>query len=368
MKKILATTTALVGAGFLAGTAQAAEPVKLSVSGYMEQFVGFSEQGDQYDAAGPGGSDKVSVGTMSDSEVHFRGSTTLDNGIKVSVKYELQGDGGDAGIDESVLVLESPTMGILMLGSEDNAHSLIHAGAPDVGIGNMGGDVDDWIDQGNAMFNEDTSIEGGGDASKIQYFTPTFSGFTAAAGYTPDVSAGDASEGGYATTSMEEQYFAGVQYEGDIADGIGLHVDLGIAFTNTAGNNGVGANTGRIRDIATGVNVTTGGFTFGGSYINRNQNNSGTSSNDGYTASLGVSYATGPYGISASGMWGEYEGLTATAEDDEFITLMISGSYNLGPGIDLVASGFWADFDDEATTPATSNDGYGLVSGFVLSF
>ncbi|MGB0681338.1 MAG: porin [Magnetovibrionaceae bacterium] len=368
MKKVLFGTTALVATGLIAGTASAAEPIKLSVSGYMEQWVGFSEQGDQYDTAGPGGVDKTSVGTGQDSEIHFKGSTTLDNGIKVSVKYELEGQGGTNGIDESVLTLTSPTLGTVMIGSEDNAQYIIHHTAPDVGIGHADGDVGDWVDDGGTAITDHTGIEGGGDASKIQYLTPVFGGVGLGAGYTPDTSAGDASEGGYATTSMEEQYFAAIYYDGDIAEGMTLHLDAGIAFTNVAGNNGVGANSDEIRDISIGASLATGGFTFGGGYINRNQNTAGTTSVDGYTAALGASYETGPYGISLSGLFGENEGATATAADDEFYSIMLSGSYALGPGIDFMASALYASYDDETTVAANDNDGYAFVTGFALSF
>ncbi|HCK18211.1 MAG TPA: porin, partial [Thalassospira sp.] len=66
-------SSALVAVGF-AGAAQASEPISLSVGGYMEQWAGVASQEDAYESRNA---------FQSDTEVHFAGSTTLDNGIEV---------------------------------------------------------------------------------------------------------------------------------------------------------------------------------------------------------------------------------------------------------------------------------------------
>lgn len=54
MKKILVASSALVAVAF-AGQAQASEPIKLSVGGYMNQWAGFADQevGDRNNAFNP---------------------------------------------------------------------------------------------------------------------------------------------------------------------------------------------------------------------------------------------------------------------------------------------------------------------------
>ena len=78
MKKNLLATTALVAAGVLASQGAFAEskPISLKVGGYMEQWVGVAS----YDPST--GADVTDVDVQQDAEIHFSGSTTLDNGLK----------------------------------------------------------------------------------------------------------------------------------------------------------------------------------------------------------------------------------------------------------------------------------------------
>ena len=78
MKKSLLATTALaaLGAVAVAGPATAAEKIKVSVGGYMEQWFGYSDNKNSVNA------DRLAFDQQSDGEIHFKGSTTLDNGIK----------------------------------------------------------------------------------------------------------------------------------------------------------------------------------------------------------------------------------------------------------------------------------------------
>ena len=96
MKKILLGSTAIVAAGMIASvpSANAASKMKLSVGGYMEQWVGFTS-GD-YGA----GQDYSGFSTVSDGEIHFKGKTKLDNGITVGVNVQLEAQQGGDQIDE----------------------------------------------------------------------------------------------------------------------------------------------------------------------------------------------------------------------------------------------------------------------------
>ena len=67
MKKILLGSTALVAAGMIA-SAPASAKMKLSVGGYMEQWVGYVSQDDV------GTADCSGVDVKSNSEVHFQGN------------------------------------------------------------------------------------------------------------------------------------------------------------------------------------------------------------------------------------------------------------------------------------------------------
>ena len=98
MKKILLGSTAIVAAGMIASvpSANAASKMKLSVGGYMEQWVGFTSQDDG------AGQDYSGFSTVSDGEIHFKGKTKLDNGITVGVNVQLEAQQGGDQIDEPV--------------------------------------------------------------------------------------------------------------------------------------------------------------------------------------------------------------------------------------------------------------------------
>ena len=82
MKKVLYSTTALAAAGMFAfsgADAQAAEKVKLGVGGSFIWLAGVADN-DSDDLA-----DLGSINMVGDSEVNFRGNTTLDNGVRVAL-------------------------------------------------------------------------------------------------------------------------------------------------------------------------------------------------------------------------------------------------------------------------------------------
>ncbi len=89
---------------------------------------------------------------------------------------------------------------------------------------------------------------------------------------------------------------------------------------------------------------------------------------DGVVWDAGLSYSTGPYAISLGAINGEFEGLVANTNDDETTTIMLSGKYTLGPGVDWKTSLFTTDYDDETNAAANNNDGWGLVTGLHLTF
>ncbi|MDE0796678.1 MAG: porin, partial [Alphaproteobacteria bacterium] len=84
MKKQLLVTTALVTAGAfaLSGAALAGKP-KLELGGHAEQIFGVGNNADDFDARV---GQRAGFDVHSDSEIHFNGSVTLDNGIKIRTR------------------------------------------------------------------------------------------------------------------------------------------------------------------------------------------------------------------------------------------------------------------------------------------
>ena len=121
MKKILLGSTAIVAAGMIASapSAIAAEKMKLSVGGYMEQWVGFTSQDDGV------AQDYSGFSTVSDGEIHFKGKTKLDNGISIGVNVQLEAQQGGDQIDEQYMTV-SGGFGQIIIGDENSAMYKMH--------------------------------------------------------------------------------------------------------------------------------------------------------------------------------------------------------------------------------------------------
>lgn len=101
MKYEFRATTAVAAVLALSAVAPAAlaqEKPKLTLGGFTTQDFGFSEND------GTSGF-KDGFDQKSDTEVHFNFSTTLDNGLKISGRIELEGNTSSDQIDENFLRL-----------------------------------------------------------------------------------------------------------------------------------------------------------------------------------------------------------------------------------------------------------------------
>ncbi|MBX2832317.1 MAG: porin [Rhodospirillales bacterium] len=343
MKKILVASSALVAVAF-AGQAQASEKISLSVGGYMEQWIGVADQdkGESVNAF------------QSDTEVHFSGSTTLDNGIEVGAKIELEGEGGNdtSMIDEQYLYINGG-FGQVKLGAEDGAAADMGITAPSVGpVGVNDGDLGNWVTVNTLP---DTVIPAGGDAKRLTYYTPVMGGFRAGVSYTDDSGSEnvDKATGGDAIVS------AGVEYSGDF-DGVSVAVSL------------VGEKQGEGNWYGVGANVGFGAFTVGGSVLQEEgefgQGKATSYRDDTTDFDIGVSYAMDAAKISLGYGYGEKDDTAAIDGTDEISTVDLGLAYTLGAGVTWKSSVFWFDDQGKDAGSADDNDGYGVVTGLALSF
>src|SRR5882757_1220782 len=114
MKKLILGSTALAGIASLANAAQASDGIKLDVGGFFQTVY-------------QGVFDKKSEGTfgnhhnydrfLHNAEVHFKGETTLDNGLTVGAHIELEGENAGDQIDKS-WVYWSGGFGKVQIGSQ----------------------------------------------------------------------------------------------------------------------------------------------------------------------------------------------------------------------------------------------------------
>ena len=123
MKHVLLGTTALVAAGFAASSAHAAQGVQLGIGGYYAAAAGLILSQD--DNNGDPGAHTRDIVFRQDVEVHFKGETTLDNGLTVGARIELEGQQSDDQIDE-VWAYFKGGWGQVRFGDDDDASEQLH--------------------------------------------------------------------------------------------------------------------------------------------------------------------------------------------------------------------------------------------------
>ncbi|WP_337996335.1 porin [Oleispirillum naphthae] len=377
MKKILFGTSALLAASALASAAQASDPIKLKLGGFMEYYMaGASQDGDFKKGTAVNNFD-----VQGESEIWFVGSTTLDNGMKISVQVELEaGSDGDASggdnIDESYMTIEG-NYGKLIVGSEDNAAYLMRAAAPNAAYT----EVDDvaiprYLSRPAAVTDNITDLGFDGDANKLSYFTPKFYGVQAGASYAPsnntvgdDASA--VSETVTRAADFDEAMALTLSYDNTFGP-VGVLATAGYTMANGRHDAAAGTKSSKdASDWAVGLNLTYGGFTLGGAYRGINAPESTASASaDGFAWDAGLMYAEGPYAVSLNYRKSSAEGATNNKGKDIIDTYAVGAKYALGAGVDLFGQVAYADYKDgDSVTPANSNDGaYGGVVGIHLDF
>lgn len=355
-RKLLLGTTALVAGGVVAADmAEAADPLRLEVRGYRNEAFGIvaaesDVQNENFN----------NTNHRSDGEIHFRGSTTLDNGIEVGVRVELEAFTTGDQVDENYVFLEGG-FGRLTLGSDDPAPYIQAVVAPNVGAPINSGWLSDFIPEPTGFDTGDfsTTPEISADDNMVTYFSPRFAGFQLGLSYIPDVQ--DDGEGLNKTAD-----------DNDRAHGIGAGINFtrsfgGIDITAAGGIQHVGEPDEEVADADedithynAGVNLGFGGFTFGGSVGVIDDDDSG---DEGFAWDLGVSYETGPWGVSGTFILNERDGDGGNGDDeDESIGVAAAVSYVLGPGVKTSFTGMYADYDAEDG----GEDGEGIAGVLTL--
>lgn len=380
MKKVLLGTTALLGAGLVASPAFAADGIKLGVGGFFKTayMVVFDD-----DDEGELGNEHNTDGFFNDAEVHFTGSTVLDNGLEVGARVELEGEDDSDQIDEAWIYF-SGGFGEVRIGSEDDAL----AGAcivPPGGTGNFSAfSPNQWgANQASeaTFFGGLTSnsvcsgVDDRGDAQKIVYISPVFAGFQLNVSYTPN--GGDERHGdgvgphtGMPVNADDESRhnfsaYATYSFEGD---GWGL----------TAGGGGsweghVESSPGDDRDqrsfYQAGLNLTFGNFAVGGvaEYYDNGAGFVGFSDDEGLDNDIWVWGAGVSYSMDAFTVGAQYSRQDADTDvsggEDFSVTVdrvVLTGNYAMGPGINIDAElGYtWLDTDPEDDFGDGSFDDY----------
>lgn len=363
MKNLLLGTSAIVAVSMAAASpTQAAEKIKLGVSGYLQTSFVVAD----YDSG-----NQLPTDIRHEGEVHFTGSTVLDNGLKFGVNIQLEARESGDQVDETYMYVEG-SFGRVNVGSENAASYLMHYASPSP-VPAWG--LNDPNAEAGGFTTPATSANEVSDADKITYFTPRFSGFQLGVSYTPDGDEETGTASPYSPIATEgaedEAYSVGVNYVGKIGEvsfkasaGYDLITRSNTSSTSTAvttttagalstlvvvttdgtitsvtATGTAAATTASVTTTTTTVNEDTDEFSVGfnagfsgfvvGAGYKYTDNDGGTDGLERHDFNTGVTYGQGPWKLGVQYARVELDG-TSDGELDAFV---VGGQYNLGPGI-----------------------------------
>ena len=314
MKKLL-LTTALVGVAFVASPAFA--EVELGLGGHFKGYVTWNDQ-DDADVLNTEADESRSFDMIRDTEIHFTGETTLDNGLTVGFHAEAIADGGEFSTQESYAFFAG-NWGRVNFGAEDGAAYLLQVAAPSAdtnvdGIRQYVNPVNYTTMVGSApvafTFPLDYAQDVSGYADKLTYISPVFNGFQGGVSYAPQAADGLAAlnaDDGYANSfgvraeddedGLENIWEAAVRYEGQF-NAVRLALGAGYTHAGIELDTTVPSNTDDQKSWNVGANLGFGPFNVGAAYVTDNNATSGSFDTDTWV--IGADYTTGPFVIGAS--------------------------------------------------------------------
>lgn len=406
MKKLLGTT-ALVAAAFATAPASAADKIQIKVGGYFVGGIAAAFDSDEGEGinrltgapvALAAGTDQRTFRFARESEVHFKGSTNLDNGVEVGVKFELEtGEGGGTDQMDEAYIFVSGGFGEFQFGAQDGIGDQMPIVAPSPFLETFANDTD--LDPLPSLFTDGSALAGqntmtpnssgvintvldfSGDDEKIIYFTPRLAGFQIGLSYTPeptelsgDESTSDPFSG---EDSWENVFEAGITWEYSFNA-----VDLGLSAVYLTAD-GTTANTPDVEDYALGASVGFGGFTVGGAYAEKETDgiaavNTGALLEETTHWDVGATYGTGPWTFGLEYAEAQRDEIGGTAAVG---TLLVNGvatgggidetdlraitggvAYSLGGGANVTLGYKYAEDD------AANREGSALFTEFGVKF
>ena len=361
MKKQLLAGTAIVAASVLvAGGAVAADKKmmkpSISVNGYSEAVVGGILDEDLAVSA----SDTTALDVRSDAEIHFNGRASLDSGLKIHARVELEGmeQHSDPDTIDEYFLSVAGSFGNIILGGTGGAPVKMLTGLSGSWATSVGQTLNfhgGWVTRAHAgalHYNLQHSRLDTGDAEKLTYLSPKFGGFQVGATYSPNRVNDDNWARNNTATSVHDGVEGAVSYVGKFGD-VGFGVGAGMTAYQ-------GAEDGSAQDMSDWLVAVRldfgGGFRVSAAHKRVTNDNEATQSQ---LTDAGVRYVAGANSFSLVGSVGEMDegGASHTA---------VMGSYAraLGPGVKVHTSLRWT----ETSNGTDENTGLASVTGIKVVF
>ena len=338
MKKALMGTTALVAAAVTTGVA--AEPISLTIGGnsHWGMAIVDNEARDDID----------DLAISNDVELQLRGSTVLDSGVEVGVRFELEGEQSSDQMDETYAYIEG-SFGTIRIGNDDAASYSMSTTAP-YATYFYGINTPYWAGTFSGADSSDNWLStlagvGAGDSASVMYFSPVINGFQFGVSYAPERKA-EAQSGTADMGKGDDVTSVGLRYDGAFGD---AGVTVAGGYTNLEMED---AGT-TVTDWSAGVVVSMSGVSVGGSYRTVDHDDG---SDDEVHMDAGISYGEGAWAVSAN-----YGNMSHDSEGVDVDMMRLLANYNIGPGIN-VAGG--AGIDSSEAADDTTFAGIALAISF----
>ena len=362
-----------------------AEGPTLKLGGYYDQKMSISDEDSNR------GTDS-DLDVRNDVEIYFLGGATLDNGIKISTRVELEGgtvgqgspDGGNSPvatrhfdqIDEAFMTI-SGSFGSIKIGQSDTAAKGMTTGLQATWASNVG---ENLAFNAAKLFSRQITagaIEARGtpaaqmdlnsDGEQISYTTPSFGGFQVAVGYASNNrETFDGVEG--ANSAFNDDIFdIAVRYMGKVGD-VSFRVGGGMA---TANNNNV-VNEEDDKQWMFGGSARFGAIQLAASYSQQEARNALATELDHETGNLelGVRAWMGPNEFSLAYSRSEAKSTRVALDGDEETVVILAMRRSLGKGVRWHNSLWYYDAQDGSPTKlsTTDNDGFAFTTGIRVGF
>lgn len=386
----LVAATMLVAGGALAADKKMSKP-SLTVNGSFAAAIGGILNEEQKSKGKDVAKDTSAMDVRSDNEIHFNGRATLDSGLKIHARVELEGqnDAGAGNTDDLIdeyFVSVSGAFGQIILGGTGGAPIKMLTGLSGSWATGVGETLayDNTMFVGSAAGRTFHTIQNvrmqDHDADKVTYISPKFGGFQVGLTYSGDET-NDGTNGRIDAESSRHNGLEGaVSYSGKFGDvgfgvGAGMSAYQGATEKPTCSGYVFDSKTGEKAMCKPGTDLTgdqsswvvAARIDFGGGFRVSAAHKRTTDDADaaqGQVTDLGARFVTGANSFSLVGSMGEMDDSGAQHS-------AIMGSYArvLGPGAKWHADLIWNQSDNGMSGDnKAENTGTAFVSGIKVRF